>query len=307
VAERYVYDAYGKVTILDSSWNSQVSTINKNEILFAGYRQDPETQLYLARNRAYHPTLGRWLQRDPIGYDDSMNLYEYASSSSLNGVDPSGLVITHEMTEPRHTPWAYDTDIPPDKTMFKNLTNGKYGVTFVTIYDVSCKCNNQCILDCTVTLRMFILLNQKFITVDPKTGKAHDPKNALGHEQDHVQQMNAAVLLGTTKNYTDNWAKAWGNLQSCNSQIKNAQTAIKEAGRLSAWAHVGHAAPPGGEPTIDPNTKKPITQLPNVPYPLPSDIDSTTMQGDDTNFAGTQDPPGPRTGPSSYDGSMPHP
>jgi len=51
------------------------------------------TGLYHVRHRMYHPTLGRWIQRDPIGYADGMSLYEYAGSSPVGGVDPSGLML----------------------------------------------------------------------------------------------------------------------------------------------------------------------------------------------------------------------
>ena len=67
VLERYVYDPYGKTTIYDDDWSDTVSwaSSKQNEILYAGYRFDAETGLYHVRNRMYHPTLGRWLQRDP--------------------------------------------------------------------------------------------------------------------------------------------------------------------------------------------------------------------------------------------------
>ncbi len=91
IAETCMYDPYGKVTFLNGSWASPTSTSAKaNEILYAGYRFDPETGLYHVRNRMYHPTLGRWLQRDPIGYVDGMNLYEYVRSSPVDHADPQG-------------------------------------------------------------------------------------------------------------------------------------------------------------------------------------------------------------------------
>ena len=47
----------------------------------------------------YHPTLGRFLQRDPIGYADGMSLYEYVWSRPTHATDPlgfSGLTLTGE-------------------------------------------------------------------------------------------------------------------------------------------------------------------------------------------------------------------
>ncbi len=41
--------------------------------------------------RIYSPTLGRFLQTDPIGYADGLNWYNYVGSDPVNGRDPSGL------------------------------------------------------------------------------------------------------------------------------------------------------------------------------------------------------------------------
>jgi len=38
----------------------------------------------------YHPTMGRFLQRDPIGYSDGMNLYEYVKSTPCDATDAYG-------------------------------------------------------------------------------------------------------------------------------------------------------------------------------------------------------------------------
>ncbi len=84
VKERYKYDPYGAATVtLDDS--------SGNPYLFTGRRYDPDSGLYYYRNRYYHPALGRFLQRDPIGYTDTMDLYEYARGKALVRLDPFGL------------------------------------------------------------------------------------------------------------------------------------------------------------------------------------------------------------------------
>ncbi len=92
--ERCEYDPYGKVTFYDGGWGNPSSTSSyANVVLYCGYRLDTESGLYHVRRRMYHPTLGRWLQRDPLGYAGGMSLYEYVMSSPLRGIDPYGTSI----------------------------------------------------------------------------------------------------------------------------------------------------------------------------------------------------------------------
>jgi RHS repeat-associated protein len=58
---------------------------------YTGARIDAETNgLYDFRARMYSPTLGRFLQPDPIGVLAGSNLYAYVGNDPLNNTDPNG-------------------------------------------------------------------------------------------------------------------------------------------------------------------------------------------------------------------------
>ena len=90
VLERYQYDAFGQTQITDPAGAVRTNSLVTNRFCFTGRELDAETGLYHYRTRTYSPNLGRFLQRDPVGYAAGVNLYTYVSNNPTNYVDPNG-------------------------------------------------------------------------------------------------------------------------------------------------------------------------------------------------------------------------
>ncbi len=59
--------------------------------LYRGYWYDKHLGIYHVRHRAYDPALQRWLQPDPAGFIDGLNLYAYCGNEPFGLYDPMGL------------------------------------------------------------------------------------------------------------------------------------------------------------------------------------------------------------------------
>lgn len=109
-----------------------------NPFRYTGRRYDAETDLYYYRARYYDADLGRFLQVDPIGYEDQYNLYAYVGNNPLNATDPTGResfivarrIFTNEQAEQMATAAAYAT---PGDTYTKA---GAYVIAYNTAINI---------------------------------------------------------------------------------------------------------------------------------------------------------------------------
>ncbi len=92
IVERYVYDPYGSVTVLNTSWTVITSSAYASVYLHQGGRFDPAAGLYNFDYRVLSPALTRWMQSDPKQFAaHDQNLYRYEANSATARLDPSGL------------------------------------------------------------------------------------------------------------------------------------------------------------------------------------------------------------------------
>jgi RHS repeat-associated protein len=83
VVQTYEYDSFGMV---------KPSTNFRNSYTYTGREWDRETGQYYYRARYYDPMEGRFINKDPIGFDGGdVNLYAYVGNNVTNYTDPTGL------------------------------------------------------------------------------------------------------------------------------------------------------------------------------------------------------------------------
>lgn len=82
VEQRYSYDLFGM---------PKPTTSFRNPYQFTSREWDPETGFYFYRARYYDSLVGKFIQKDPIGFEGGdVNLYGYVQNNPINYVDPSG-------------------------------------------------------------------------------------------------------------------------------------------------------------------------------------------------------------------------
>lgn len=106
VMERYKYDVYGAPVIYNSGGTVIAHSAWGNRFLFTGREWFGDVSVpdaasmpvYDYRNRIYSPTLGKFLQVDPIRFKSGdVDLYGYCENGPMSSLDPNGTNVWNDL------------------------------------------------------------------------------------------------------------------------------------------------------------------------------------------------------------------
>jgi len=102
--QRAVSEPQGNIRDFDPDWSVAIASVTTisygaygepqswsgSRFSYTGQIMLQEISLYHYKARAYDPGTGRFLQTDPVGYKDDVDLYAYVGVDPVNKSDPSG-------------------------------------------------------------------------------------------------------------------------------------------------------------------------------------------------------------------------
>ncbi len=155
IAERYAYSAYGEPTILDASASVLNSSAINNRYTYTGREWDATLSLHHFRARWMSPSAGRFLTRDPIGFDGgSLNIQEFVHSKTLIYMDPFGMQLLANPMIPVPPP---PTVVPLTPTVAGTCRLIATRVTiYVTVFVVSEQCGEVAAEYSTVPISVWV-------------------------------------------------------------------------------------------------------------------------------------------------------
>jgi RHS repeat-associated protein len=157
---------------------------NQGRFQYTGQAWLAELGMYYYKARIYSPTLGRFMQTDPVGYADQFNLYAYVGDDPVTLTDPSGQRILWEYrnggtSEQSKTAMHYMSGSRTFQSNFSVLRNTRESVTIIV--------DPHAVNDQTLSNNT-IVWNPTLAPLDT-AGRHQSPALSLGHETDHAKRQ----------------------------------------------------------------------------------------------------------------------
>ena len=253
VAASYYYDAFGNIT-------EQTGSVNNN-ITYAGYQYDKETDLYYLNARMYDAKTARFLQEDTYlgnaGDPLSLNLYTYCANNPVIYIDPTGHVVAKVGTK-GDTVAAIQEDLK--KLGYNVKVDGIFGEQTKAAV-IKFQKDNGLVVDGIVGNQTLTEINfeQNRQTANAKGVYLPEPeKAAVGQIKGDVSIMTDAKYQQAINNIVEVKSKTNGG--SVNTGVVGNELAVQKVNIKS-----------------DIPTAAPVTVTPKVPVPAAASAQMSTL------------------------------
>jgi len=126
IVNAYAYSPYGLIGAQETIPNP-FTYVGRFGVMAEG------NGLYFMRARYYDPEVGRFINKDPIGYSGGMNLYGYCLNDPINLIDPLGGLFE-----------GFEEYLK-ERTM-KQLAEGHHVAAFIDVLGLSALCYSKCMV-----------------------------------------------------------------------------------------------------------------------------------------------------------------
>jgi len=124
VLERRSYEAFGEMTCMTPDGTTVAISPTEVDVGFQGQIRNVINGLYQMGYRWHNPTLGRWLNRDPIRLHGGINLTIFCNNAPQINSDPTGLLVEAVLDTKNNTLTVTDLDTKQTVTA-KAFTGGE--------------------------------------------------------------------------------------------------------------------------------------------------------------------------------------